>query len=565
MMRGVIEVRYNDALCVATESTKELFTLPGVYTALFSIVLAILLPIIWMKSWGIGYKVTGYLEVTVFLTLTTFILLWKSAPYLTVRRTLWACFFIVLPLALGSFLEPVGLSYLSFSYTSILLNSLVSWSLGDNIRSEINPLAAASLIALFSGKFMAFSVVSSLAGIISAYLVSKIIEKLSHPIIGLKGFDSVRALAELVLESEESRLEKSIEERGIEGTISYDILQLGRYILITADFHPGPFKIGSFDAPAEIIRGLESRGLYPLFLKRGCSHERNLASRRYLREFVNHIFREITRTKLCCIGEPIHKSTGNFEITAQRIGDIILFTVSGRPLGSFEDIPHEIEELVEDKLGFPVSVIDRHDSIEKDHYQIALPSTEIGKELVNSLVELGKEALAGKCQNIVRVGYSYGHPNWPSLGAGGIRVLSISTDDWSISYVSIDGNNMLPLLRDEIIRQAPEETIIVIATTDTHEILSTKLTFNPVGIECGSDKECMKQHASYVSELIRISLENQTDVKELRYLRGKREVKFMGKELIMGLTLLMKFGAMSKYLLSLALLPQAVFLLLSII
>jgi len=564
MVRGVIEVRYNNALCVATESTKELFTLPGIYAALSSIILAILLPIIWMESWKIGYKVVSYLEVTAFLTVTNFLLLWRSAPYLTIRRTLWACFFILLPLALGSFLEPLEVPYISFSYTSVLLNSLISWSLGDDLRSEINPLVTASLIVLFSGRFMMFSIVSSLTGIISAYLVSKVIEKLSYPITGLKGFDSVKALAELALESKESRLEESMEERGIEGVISYDILQLGKYILITADLHPGPFKIGSFNAPAEILHNLESMGLYPLFLRRGCSHERNLASRRYLREFIDHISREITRTKPCCIGEPIHRSTGSFEITAQRIGETILFTVSGRPLGSFEDIPHKIEELVEDKLGSPVSVIDRHDSIERDHYQIALPSTEIGKELVNSLVELGKEALARKCQNLVRVGYSYGHTDWPSLGAGGIRVLSISTDNWSISYVSIDGNNMLPSLRDEIVRQAPKETTVVIATTDTHEVLSTKITFNPVGVECGDDEECIRQYASYISELIRNSLENQVDVKEPKYLRGRKEVKFMGEELMMGLTLLMKFGAMYRYLLSLALLPQVVFLLLSI-
>ncbi len=551
-------MRYNAILSIATERSKNLFTLPSIHIALLFNIFAILLPYSWLYVLELRLLALEYAILASTFLIISFVMIWRSAPYFDIRRSLWSSFFVILPLVIGSFLEIVHIPFYSMIYTSIFLSSLISWSLGESIRSRISPVIL-SVIAPFMSEFPVNSFIFSAMALISTYLIRKIIGKISEPVLGLKDFDSVRALAEIVLSGSGQRLERSLEERGTKGLVKYDLIKLGDLALITADIHPGPFKMGSYNAPGRIVNSLSDKGVRSIFLRRACSHERNLSSSKYVDKLIDSIFKGLEEVGPCCVSTPIFAKTKNFELSAQRFGDILLFTVSGHPLGSFEDIPHEIEEIVSRELEINVSVIDRHDSLLPDRYEIAFPDTEIGRELVNGLMLLGRRVLAEKCYEKVEVGYAEDNPSWRSIGRGGVRVVSIKTRDWIISYLSIDGNNMVPKLRDELDAMAPEGVNLIVATTDTHEVLSTKVAYNPIGSEC-TDSICLKERASHLTELVRESLKSMIPVKAECY-KGEEEVIFIGRDLMAMLSSLIKASEIAKYLIALSLIPQILILL----
>lgn len=554
-------MRYNTVLDVAIKRSKDLFTLPSLRTALLLNILAVLLPSGELHALGYLLEASRYLLSTALFSLASFITLWRSAPYFDVRRSLWASFFSIVPLALGAVLEIVNLPFYSMLYTSILLTALASWSLGEDIRSRILPFLLI-VIALAVNGFLFKIAISSLVALLSAYLVGKIIGKITEPVLGLKDFEGVKALAEVVLGNLGKRLERSLEERGVHGFVTFDVIRFKDSVIVTADLHPGPYKMGSFDAPSRIMEAFESKGLNPIFLRRACSHERNLSSRRYLQELIRGISDSIKSLSPCCVGEPVFDSTEHFELSAQRFGDIVLFTISGHPMESFEDIPHEIEEIASRELGFSISVVDRHDSLRQEWHEMAFPDSELGKELVQALVSLGKRAIEARTYQEVEFGFAMDHPGWPSLGRGGVRVLSLRTPEWAIAYLCIDGNNMVPELRRKLDELSPKDMKVVVATTDTHEVLSTKATYNPVGVECKSE-ECLENEARYLLDLVQRSIESMKLTKVECY-RGRGKVVFIGRDLMAMLSSLIESISMAKHLIALALLPQIPILLLSV-
>ncbi len=548
-------MRYNVALDVATERSKDLFTLPGVYSALLLNIVTIALPGGGLHALGAHQSSMRYLYTSTLFSVTSFLSVWRSAEYFDPRRSLWTSFFVTVPLALGVPLEGLGIPFCSLCYTSLLLASLISWSMGKSLRSKALPFILAGEAILVNG--WSLQLLSALLiPMISAHLVGAVVGSVTEPVVGLRGFDGVRALADIVLGDSGTSLEERLVERGVKGFATYDIVRLGNSVITTADVHPGPFRMGSHDLPKKIVLRLRDVGLDPIFLRRACSHERNLASSGLADDLVEEIVRSVDKASSCCVGEPVFVSSDEFEVSAQRFGEVLLFTVSGRPLESFEDIPYEIEGLLAEELGVRVSVVDRHDSLRSDWYEMAFVDSELGRKLVEILLRAGRAALQSKCANSALAGYRWDDPRWPSVGPGGVGVLTMKVGDVFISYMMIDGNNMIPELRDLIDDLSPPGVRVIVSTTDTHETISTKNRYNPVGSECRSD-ECLKERASYLIKLVEESIDSMTEV-EVRCYRGEVETVFMGSELMAMLSSLMRSSKLAKPLLGLAMLPQIV-------
>ncbi len=552
-------MRYNVALDVATERSKDLFTLPGIYTALLFNIIAVTFP------WG-GLHVLGaypsslrYLFTSALFSVTSLFSIWRSAEYFDLRRSLWTSFFITAPLAFGVPLEGLGIPFYSLSYTSILLASLISWSMGKSTKSKVLPfILTGEAIAVNGPSIQLLSIL--IISMVSARLVGSVVGSVTEPVIGLKGFDGVRALADIVLGDSGVSLEEKLVERGVKGFASFDVIKLGKSVITAVDVHPGPFRMGSHDLPRKVVSRLRDLGFNPIFLRRACSHERNLASSKLADRLLDEILISLDRVFPCCIGEPVFASNDKFEVSAQRFGDTLLFTVSGRPLESFEDIPHEIEEILARELGINVSVVDRHDSLRSDWYEMAFIDSELGQKLVEILLEAGRSALQMECRKGALVGYRWDDPRWSSVGRGGVGVLSLRVGGITTVYMMIDGNNMVPELRDLIDNLAPRGVKVIVTTTDTHETISTKRRYNPVGSECSSE-ECLRKKALYLINLVKESMDSMTEA-EAKCYRGRVETVFMGRELMAMLSSLMGSSRLAKPLLALAMLPQIVALLL---
>ncbi len=552
-------MRYNVALDVATERSKDLFTLPGIYSALLLNIIAITLPWSGLHVVGAHPSSLRYLLTSALFSTTSLFSVWRSAEYFDLRRSLWTSFFVTVPLAFGVLLEGLSIPFYSLCYASLLLASLISWSMGKSTKSKVLPfILAGEAIAVNGLSLQLLSIL--VVSMISARLVGAVVGSITEPVIGLKGFDGVRALADIVLGDSGASLEEKLMERGVKGFASFDVIKLGGSVITAIDVHPGPFRMGSHDLPRRVLARLRDRGLNPIFLRRACSHERNLASSKFTDEILEEIVRSLGKVTPCCVGEPVFISNDGFEVSAQRFDDTLLFTVSGRPLESFEDIPHEIEEVLARELGVNVSVVDRHDSLRRDWYEMAFIDSELGQKLIRILLEVGRSALQRECRESALVGYRWDDPGWPSVGRGGVGVVSLRVGDITASYMMIDGNNMVPELRDLIDELAPRGVRVIVSTTDTHETISTKHRYNPVGNECRTE-ECLRGRASYLIDLVKESIGSMEEAKVECY-RGKVETVFMGSELMAMLSSLMGSSRLAKPLLALAMLPQIVALLL---
>jgi len=551
-MSGVIEVSNNSAIDVAKRRSKDLFSLPGRKEAIIFTIAVILL------STFLAYLFKGpllshkYLILSTIVPLLSFVMTNGDADYLDSRRSLWISAFISLPLVIDSILGSIGIAAFSMSYTIVFLASLITWSLGATIRSKALPFLLSALFLLIEPSMRIL--LSVLTSFISIYLFKRVLDAITEHAIGLRGFEAVRALAEIVLAGRGRIIEEALERRSEEGKVSFDLIVLGDRSIIALDVHPGPFKFGSYDLPFKVVERFDKRS-DTLFLRRSCSHERNLPSGGVVERLLDQISLDFERTEECCIGKLFYERSEHFEVTAQRVCDTILFTVSGHLLRSFEDIPREFEDILSRILGKDVSIVDRHDSLLDDWYIRALPGTELGDELLDLLIKAGRKALSSDCYSEVSVGFSKSNPRWRSLGRGGVRALSISLGGETVTYLSIDCNNMVPELRSFLDFNSVEGTKLIVSTTDTHEALAARVAYNPLGSECEGRIDCLMEIADQLKRIVRESMAEMRKVK-VKYYRGCLKLPLIGEENTISLVSLMGLSSMAKGLLALSLIPQ---------
>jgi len=549
-------VSSNSALDVSKMRSKDLFSLPGLKWAILFISAGILSPILLIYAIKGTLMPREHLIVYIIIPVASTLSLYGGERYLDLRRALWASNFISFPLVIDAFLRTLGAPPYSMSYTVVFLASLISGAMTSSLRARSLPFIISILILASEPSVNVF--LSVLASFISFYLLRSIIGEIGHQFLGLRGFGVVRVLADLLL-GESRELEEVLEGRCEKGRVSFDLLSLDGISILITDVHPGPFRFGSYDLPFRILEELDSLGYGSIFLRRACSHERDLPSR----ESVERLLMEISschQAHGCCIGKLVYERSDHFEVTAQRICDFIMFTVSGNPIRSFEDIPKNFEIILSRLLGMSTPIVDRHDSLLEEWYVRALPGTDLGEELTDVLLKAGRIAITSECYREVLVGFSRSNPGWRSVGRGGMRALSISLGGEIVTYLSIDSNNMVPELRDLLHLNSVEGTRLIVCTTDTHETLSTKLTYNALGSECGGDPDCLARMAEQIKDLVRESMRNMRSA-EVRHCRGSLELPLLGEENLASLASLMRFSSIARRLLLISFLPQLLVLL----
>ncbi|MEM0041033.1 MAG: DUF2070 family protein [Candidatus Korarchaeum sp.] len=547
----------NSALDLPKKRSKDLFSLPGLKWAIVFTLAVILSPILLIYLFKGTLMPQKYLIAHTIIPITSLILLYRGEKYLDLRRTLWSSAFISFPLVIDSALSLLGVPPYSMSYTVVLLASLISGSMSRSMRVNSLPLIISILFLICEPTMRVLS--SILVALISFYLLRSIISEIAESSVGLKGFDVVRSLAELLLSGESETLEEALERRSEEGKVNFNLLILGERALVMADVHPGPFRFGSYNLPFRVVDRLTVLGLDPVFLRRACSHERDFPSRYVVEKFLEEVSSCYKKAYDCCLGKLIYERSDHFEITAQRICNSIIFTVSGYLLKSFEDIPKDFEKILSKLLEVDVSLVDRHDSLVDEWYVRASPESNLGEELLDVLLRAGRKAHSSECYREVLVGFSKLNPGWRSVGGGGVRALSISVGGEAVTYLSVDCNNMVPELRSLLDLDAVKGTKLIVCTTDTHETLSTKIAYNALGSECGGDLECIARMAERLKDLVRESL-SQMDRAEVKYCEGHLNLPLLGEENIRSLASLVGFSSIAKKLIFISLLPQLVIL-----
>lgn len=260
--------------------------------------------------------------------------------------------------------------------------------------------------------------------------------------------------------------------------------------------HPGPFRdIGSSSIPSYVKDHIEEKYNVPAFIMHGtCTHHQNLTTKDDFDKVVREIDRLIEETpSFKTIGGPFFSNSGKFKVWSIFVGNDVLNITTSAPeftddiaLQVGRDTADMIRSRVPDIDG--VVMIDAHNCIGNDAESI-MPGDDEASEYVgtvSSAVFAQSEFPRERFQiGLAQVGVE-GVGQKEGIGPGGITVLAIKTESRLIALVSIDGNNMQPGYREEIIKALIDQgyTAAEVLTTDTHVVNAISLSskgYPPVG------------------------------------------------------------------------------------
>jgi predicted neutral ceramidase superfamily lipid hydrolase len=450
----------------------------------------------------------------------------KSSSFMNVRRSLWASIIIIAPQLIAQvILTPIGLERYAYTllYTSMYLAGLVAMIMDNKIAKYM--FMASPIIPSIHGGLTTLTALST--AIISLILTKEVIKR-----IMFIGEDIIKPAAHLLIDGNPKPLEEVLEKLAPEGEVQISTIKGEDITLITANFHPGPLIAGSSNAPAKIMKRLEEIGFKPLFLRAASTHSEDIPSQEEVEKVIVGVEKCIEGVEECKCGKFVVRNEGEYEITAQKFGKIVLTTVSGRGFESFEDIPNTTEKRLNEILnakGMNVKaiVIDRHDSLNPGKQAVKVkPFSKEEDKLIEALLKAIEEAIQRGEEEEVYVGYSSRSIKRGSIGSGGIRAVTIG----GAAYISFDSNNMTPELRDaisEIVRSEGYHPII--ATTDTHETVGPREAANPIGINFNK-----KDYDEIIETIKGIIREAKGNSKKMKLMSGtvNVRVKMVGEEVM---------------------------------
>lgn len=281
-------------------------------------------------------------------------------------------------------------------------------------------------------------------------------------------------------------------------------------IIVYIPFHPGPvMKLGGADLPSLIMYKASKMNNVALPFHKPSNHELDIVSSqdkmRILKKIFsikpNKIFHEITSTR------PIQVSERGITALGIKINNIPLIILSSPDLGG-EDYEPWLLDAVEaecERLKFrDIILIDAHNNIPSSIVDMGEASRRAYK-LILKIVEL----LLTEEEKPVKIGWAKAPPiDSPKkgFGIGGVSVFSIIGDDFKLSIILIDGNNIVREIRDRIVLKLKKKGIQAeVCTTDTHSVVALapgKRGYIPVG-ENYDKKKIIKWIENCVEESIR--------------------------------------------------------------
>jgi putative membrane protein len=275
---------------------------------------------------------------------------------------------------------------------------------------------------------------------------------------------------------------------GVYQNVASRVFRTNNFALIYTDLHYGPFSnTGSSQLPM-IIRNIYSKLGLDVYLLHGFgSHDRNIASSKYVKDYLTRLETTIfddCREQLKYHGSFKVSSRSYWEITGIVFDKLSLLIVS-RPVKGIDDLPYELQveyALKAKDLGIgDLILIDAHNWEKQDEMDFE----ELRRTLEESLVLI--EKLRSRIPEKPLVKHHCFKTSAPGLIEGEACLLQI----WSSNYektvlLLLRGNNMEPGLREDLaglIRKSlGEEVIVEVLTNDEHSEtgIRANITYIPV-------------------------------------------------------------------------------------
>src|SRR5216117_467565 len=330
--------------------------------------------------------------------------------------------------------------------------------------------------------------------IVSALRVSFIIHRVEvsgRSEVGSSPMELFRSFLHHWLLKTPTALEERLLTLSTEGSIETKILSLSgegskpKASFVVSNFHPGPYRdMGSGGLPSELKQSLEEAQRGVVQVPHGISsHKLNIVSHRDIDRLLSAARKNYPSEHLIRkASSMIRGREGEAIVSGQAFGNVALLTITLAP-EEMEDLPTVVSGEIEKEAStrrFEVLVIDAHTSLVG---QPSITPLQAGRIITAAVRVLDR--LKALSQDPFKVGSandaldSYGLKD--GIGPGGLSVLVLKTESDTVSYITIDGNNMQQGLRDRIVQSVKDIEVsdAEVMTTDTH--LVTGLVRSPLG------------------------------------------------------------------------------------
>jgi len=295
-------------------------------------------------------------------------------------------------------------------------------------------------------------------------------------------------------------LETFFEEIGEEALVPVTVLSVrrpdggekARFVLPM--LHPGPMgDIGGGNLPNRIAS--EADGLaFPPHATAG--HDFNLVTEREVDTVIDAAETAYRRIEYDdAATESIRVEQGEATVTGQAVGDgaLLVNTFSPNPA---DDVEYAVglSAAAEARVSGldDVMLVDAHncnDGLDGEDLGHVVPGSERSFDMIEGAGTVG-EHLARAPRDSLRVGVAHEETDWtPEDGIGplGVRVAVFEVGDQQTAYVLVDGNNMEPGVREQIVDAVDGVDTLEVMTTDTH-VVNTVDAENQVGDEIDPQK-----------------------------------------------------------------------------
>ncbi len=351
-------------------------------------------------------------------------------------------------------------------------------------------LSSSSLQSVFL-KILTLLITCSIVSALGVSLIIRRVELSGSSEIGSSPMGLFRSFLHHWLRKTPAALEERLLSLSTVGTIETKILSFSgrdsraKASMVVSNFHPGPYRdMGSGGLPSELKQSLEESHHSVVQVPHGISnHKLNIVSHKDIDRLLtaakesypsDHMIRKASSM--------IREKEGEAIVSGQVFGNVMLLTITLAPV-EMEDLPTSVSVEIEreaSRLGFEVLIVDAHNSI--------VGQTSITPEQAERIVSAAVRVL-GKLKTLSQGPFSVGSSHnvletytlKDGIGPGGLSVMVVKTEDYAVSYLTIDGNNMQQGLRDQILQSIRKTGIsdAEIMTTDTH--LVTGLVRSPLG------------------------------------------------------------------------------------
>jgi putative membrane protein len=457
--------------------------------------------------------------ITILSDLVTCKVILKNDPILVIRRTMAMSFygwllwlgFMALGAGLGYFFQfqllLVKLTLLGFGAV-LTLRVIVITATSDAVKwrqvfsALLQPmLCIVAFIFFWSGilnsitfQVLPFVVLAPIISYTAVFLFLRSIDQLGEKSYGLPAMPLFRAFLLNWVTGMNAPLEKHLEDLGENADIEVNLLKFDadkpKAAIIVPLVHPGPFKnIGSSLLPSMLKQSYEK--------EYGCSactplgilgHELDLASQAQNHKIVADVLSSAAFESQSSLASPFVRATDGHAIASCQIfGDTVFLAFSLAPKTT-EDLPQELGRLVTEeakKYGLHHAVIvNSHNSLD-DLVEIEVHLEELKRAAFSSL-----QTASALAKKPFKVGSASVFPKdftlKQGMGTGGITAIVVEVENQKTTYVIIDGNNIVPHLREKILNSLTTLGFAngEVFTTDTHAvsaIVTGRRGYHPVG------------------------------------------------------------------------------------